>query len=114
MAIPRAICRIYSLNGLRLEGVPGTGITTQAEYDLSYASLIAIDPEPLAAVVNEGGARPERWIVVSKGRGSEAHEGGAAMLAAGAADRCVTSWLAGALDEAACKAAAEVIAPGTR
>jgi hypothetical protein len=111
---PARNLRIYSLNGQRLEGMPGTGVTTPAEYDLTYISLIAIDPEPLALVLNERGNRPERWIVFSKGRGGEAHVGGTAMAKEGAADHCVTSWLAGALDEAACADAAELLPPGTR
>jgi hypothetical protein len=105
--------RIYSTNGLRLEGVPGFGLTTEAEYGSSYDSLIAIDPEGLAVVVSEGGIGSERWIVVSKGLGREAHEGGVAMAPGSAADGCVTSWLAGVLDEAACAAAAEILPPGT-
>jgi hypothetical protein len=111
---PARNLRIYSTNGLRLDGVPGAGLTTEAEYDLSYTALIAIDPEALAAVVGEGGVLAERWTVVSKGRGREAHAGGVAMVPGGPADRCVTSWLAGVFDEAACSAAAEVLRPGTR
>jgi hypothetical protein len=105
--------RVYSFNGLRIDGVPGIGVTTQLEYDRSYESVIAVDPEALGTVVDQGGARPERWIVISKGRGSEAHKGHAAMVAGEAADRCVVSWLEGSLDQEACLAAAEILPPET-
>jgi hypothetical protein len=103
--------RIYGFKGLRLEGVPGVGVTSQAEYDRSYDSVVAIDPESLGTVVDEKGDRPERWIVVSKGRGTEAHKGNVAMVPDGPADRCMVSWIAGALDEEACAAAAEIVPP---
>ena len=57
--------RLFSFNGLRLEGVPGVGVTLPAEYAASYDSIVSIDPEALGTVVDEGGDRPERWIVVS-------------------------------------------------
>jgi hypothetical protein len=110
---PARNMRIYAYNGLRLADVSGAGITTDAEYAASYESVISIDPEALAAVLDEGGARPERWIVVSKGRGSEHHKGNVAMVPGEDADRCVTSWLEGALDQEACVAAAEILPPGT-
>jgi hypothetical protein len=72
---------------------------------------VAIDPYALAAVFDGGGELPERWVVVSKGRGSEAHKGNAAMVAGDAADRCVVSWLGPVLDEAACLSAAEILPP---
>jgi hypothetical protein len=103
--------RIYNFKGLRLEGVPGSGVTSQAEYDRSYDSVVAIDPEVLGTVVDEEGDRPERWIVISKGRGSEAHKGNVAMAPDGPADLCLISWVAGVLDEEACAAAAEVSPP---
>ncbi len=110
---PARNMRIYAYNGLRIADVSGTGTTTDAEYDASYQSVIAIDPEALAFVVDEGGDRPERWIVVSKGRGSEAHKGHTAMVAGEPADLCVLSWVAGALDEEACIAGAEILPPET-
>jgi len=102
--------RVYSGNGLRIDEVSG-GATTPDEYSSTYDSLISIDPEVLSAVVQEGGQKPERWIVISKGRGREAHKGEVAMEANGEADRCVVSWLAALIDEAACTAAAEVLPP---
>jgi hypothetical protein len=103
--------RIYGFKGLRLQEIPGVGVTSQAEYDRTYDAIVAIDPEVLGTVVDEAGDRPERWIVVSKGRGSEAHDGNVAMVPGGAADRCLVLWIAGALDGDACAAAAEVIPP---
>jgi hypothetical protein len=103
--------RIYGFKGLRLQDIPGAGVTSQAEYDRTYDAVVAIDPEALGAVVDERGARPERWVVVSKGRGSEAHKGNVAMVPGAVADRCLVSWIAGALDGEACAAAAEVNPP---
>ena len=103
--------RIYGFKGLRLQDVPGVGVTSQAEYDQTYDAVVAIDPEVLGTLVEEAGDRPERWIVVSKGRGSEAHKGNVAMVPGGPADRCLLSWIAGMLDGEACAAAAEIIPP---
>lgn len=108
---PARNLRVHSFNGLRLEGVPGIGVTSPAEYDATYDSVVAIDPEVLGILVDERGDRPERWIVVSKGRGTEAHKGNAAMAADDPSDRCLVSWVAGALDSEACTAAAEVVPP---
>ena len=103
--------RIYNFKGLRLEDVPGVGVTSQAEYDRTYDAVVAIDPEALGTVVDDAGDRPERWIVVSKGRGSEAHDGNVAMVPGGPADRCLVSWIAGAVDGEACATAAEIVPP---
>jgi hypothetical protein len=56
----------------------------------------------LAAVVNEGGAHPERLTLVRKGRGSEHHKGGALIMEGDTQDRCLTTWLSGAVDDTAC------------
>src|SRR5687768_18004119 len=61
--------------------------TTLFRSDRTYDAVVAIDPEALGTVVDEAGDRPERWIMVSKGRGSEAHKGNVAMVPGGPADR---------------------------
>jgi hypothetical protein len=103
--------RIYSVNGLRINAITGQGATTQEEYDATYTSVVSIDPEVLALVLQEGGFAAERWIVISKGQGYEAHKGGTAMPLGSAADRCLKSWLRGAVDPAACLEASEFLAP---
>ena len=99
--------RLYGYDGLRLAAadVPGGAPTTADEIAVDYLSVIGLEPEILAAVVEEGGAQPERLTLVRKGRGSEHHKGGALIMVGDAQDRCLTSWLAGAVDDAACTAA---------
>lgn len=124
--------RIYGLYGLREKdpipdpGAPsspppvtGVGVTNRHEYDLTYLSVISIQPEVLSRVFADHGANPERWIVFSKGSGNEHHKGGTAMPRAigvctdksCAASTCVESWLRGNVSDAACRDAAEFLAP---
>ena len=87
------------------------GSTSPCEYDATYTALESIQPEVFALVLREGGARPERWIVVSKGNGTVAHKGHDAMPIGGSADRCVRSWLTGNIDAQACLDASEYLPP---
>ena len=105
--------RLYTGSGLRLDeaAVPGSGSTTEAEYDASYRSIVALEPIVLDAVVSEGGARPERLTLVRKARGVEKHAAGAVLEAGGDADLCLVSWLGPQLDEEACARAAEIAPP---
>ena len=99
--------RIFGYEGLRLNptDVPGGSPTTAAEIRANYDSVVGLEPEVMTAVVEDGGAYPERLTLVRKGRGTEHHKGGALVMIGDAQDRCVTSWLAGALDRDACTAA---------
>jgi len=105
--------RIYGNNGIRFgKGLsPGSESTTDAERLLTYEALIAVAPEVLGQIVSQRGARPERWIVITKGRGTEHHKGGSRMLLHDATDTCVTSWLTGVVNGDACDAAAVVAPP---
>lgn len=96
--------RLYGYDGLRLAAadLPGGAPTTADEIAVDYQSVIGLEPEILAAVVEQGGAQPERLTFVRKGRGSEHHKGGALIMVGDAQDRCLTSWLASAVDDAAC------------
>ena len=94
-----------------LEAMPGSGSTTDAEYEASYRSIIALEPEVLSVVVADGGAQPERLTLVRKARGTEKHAGHAIIVKGDAADRCLTSWLSPQLDEDACAQAAELPRP---
>lgn len=96
--------RLYGYEGLRLDSadVPGGQPTTSDEMDADFASVVGLEPELLAAVVGDGGARPERLTLVRKGRGSEHHKGGALVMAGDAQDRCLLGWLANAVDTVAC------------
>jgi hypothetical protein len=106
--------RVYGIDGERLSrnDIPGGSLTTAAEYTATYESIIALEPEILSSIVAEGGAHPERWIVITKGRGTEAHKGGHRMTAGDDTDRCITTWLAGSPDANACTNAAAVLPPG--
>ncbi|MCC6904141.1 MAG: hypothetical protein IT377_34555 [Polyangiaceae bacterium] len=103
--------RVYGINGLRIGGVSGTGPTTPDEYEATYRSVVVLEPEKLSRVVAEGGRGPERLTLVRKARGAEEHKGGTMAPLGSEADRCLTSWIAGALDGPACAAAAEMWPP---
>ena len=101
--------RIYGREGLRLAPTdrptskPNT--TTAAEYEATYESLVSLEPELMTALVAEGGARPERLTFVRKARGIEDHKGLGIWNEGGPEDLCVTTWLAGKIDTAACQKA---------
>ncbi|HSO38334.1 MAG TPA: hypothetical protein VLT33_37655 [Labilithrix sp.] len=101
--------RIYGREGLR--SAPGDrpsskpGTTTTAEYDATFASVIALEPEIMSQVLADRGASPERLTLVRKARGAEAHKGLAIWGEGSPEDRCLTSWLTGSADTATCVAA---------
>jgi len=107
--------RLFGGRGLRL--APGSnpldGDTTPAEYDATFWSVVGLEPETLTAVLQDKGADPERLSLIRKARGHERHKGGTLMTTGDALDRCLTSWLAGVVDQTACQAAAMYAAPGT-
>jgi hypothetical protein len=72
------------------------------ETDQNYLSVIALEPEAMVAVL--GGASPSELTLVQKARGAQAHKGNAPLRSGTPGDRCITSWLEGALDGAACDA----------
>jgi hypothetical protein len=96
--------RILGHEGLRLDpaDLPGGSPTTTAELAANYDSVVSLEPEIMSAVVADGGAHPERLTLVRKARGTESHKGGALIVVGDAQDRCLTSWLAGALAQGAC------------
>jgi hypothetical protein len=83
------------------EFVPGSGQTTEEELWQNYVSAVLLEPEKTSVVLFEGQG-VEELVLVSKGRGREHHKGEVAMVPGGATDRCVVSWLLGAVDAAAC------------
>ena len=99
--------RLFGNHGLRLAARddPGGLPTNAAEYDADYWSLIGLEPETLDLVMRTRGADPELLSLFRKPRGSDDHKGGAVMTPQDPLDRCLRSWLAGTLDEDACKAA---------
>jgi len=110
---PARNLRLFGAAGVRLDprGLVGKSLTTDKEYEANYESIIAIQPEVLNTIVAQRGVRPERWLVITKGRGTEHHKGEVRMIAGDDTDRCVTSWLTGTLDTKACENAASVSPP---
>ena len=105
--------RLYGKEGLRLDptGLPGASDTTQDELDLDYRAVVGLEPEVMRVVVAEHGAHPERLILIRKARGTEKHLGGTMMQPGDDEDLCVTSWLAGKVDDDACARAIAIIDP---
>jgi hypothetical protein len=68
---------------------------------------VLLEPEA-TSVVRWEGRGAEELLLVSKGRGREHHKGSVAMEPGGPIDRCVISWLVGALDELACTQSIEL------
>ena len=102
--------RLYGSIGLRLdpEHLPGDDDMTPLEHDANYRSVVALEPEALSIVWLDGGRDPARLTLVRKARGREAHKGGSVFPEGGDGDRCLLSWLSGALDVEACMSAAEL------
>jgi hypothetical protein len=96
--------RLYGGRGLRLspQGNSADDPTTPEEYDQSYFAVIGLEPEIMSDVVADHGRMPERLTLVRKARNLEHHKGGMLFAAGDDRDRCLTSWLAGELDTAAC------------
>ena len=65
--------------------------------------MVGLEPETMSAVVAAGGAIPEQLTMVRKARGTEAHKGGAVWTQGDDSDTCLTSWLEGQPDPAACE-----------
>jgi hypothetical protein len=99
--------RLFGLGSVRIDVThrPDAPETTDEESDRNYDAVVALEPDLLRQVVAEGGARPERLTFIRKARGAEAHKGGQRIVPGDAADGCVRSWLAGAVDAEGCRAA---------
>lgn len=106
--------RLYSETGLRMpEGrasdagdkTPGLGPITPAEVGQNYLAVVALEPELMEQVVADGGDRPERLLLIRKPMGYDTHKGGRIFLdVTDPGYVCLTSWLAGKVDEAQCRA----------
>ena len=100
--------RVYGSLGLRLVPLDrplSKGQTTAEEYDADFESIVGLEPELMSAVVQQGGASPDRLTFVRKARGSEHHKGGSLMQAGDPEDACITSWLSGKTNVAGCASA---------
>jgi hypothetical protein len=99
--------RLFGFGSARIDPAhrPDAPETTDDEVLRSYQAVVALEPEVLRTVIAEGGVHPERLTFVRKGRGTEAHVGGAPIGRGDPADLCIISWLGGATDEGRCRAA---------
>ena len=105
---------LYGKEGLRLDTrtdltqplpLPGSQDTTADELITDYHSVVGLEPEIMTAVVQSGGAQPERLTMIRKARGLESHKGNQIWKEGDDADVCVTSWLASNVDQGACQRA---------
>lgn len=107
--------RLYSRSGLRLDpaAVPeaDAGVGTDAETEANYRSVIALEPELLRLVIEDGGEQPERLTLIRKARGTESHKGGQALVPTSSGDNCLVSWLQGNLNGLACLEGARLSRP---
>jgi hypothetical protein len=101
---------LWGYQGMRLPladpnatpNLPGSADTTVDELVADYHSVVGLEPEILTAVVEDGGASPERLTMVRKARGSESHKGNKIWNEGDDSDVCLTSWLASNVDKGAC------------
>jgi hypothetical protein len=102
--------RLYGGRGLRLDAANNSadGTTEPPEYEANYWSVVALEPELLATVTNEGGRNPERLILIRKGRGTTRHKGGALMRPNDDLDQCIVEWLKGNILVDRCFAASRI------
>ena len=107
--------RLYSGRGLRIPNdaglYPGTGDTSLKEKAANYRAVIALEPEQLSRVVG-GKADARSLLLLQKPLdiGSpESHKGGPVLAPQGdPGETCLTSWLYGTIDTAACAKATSV------
>jgi hypothetical protein len=107
--------RIYGALGLRLVdeagAVPGGSGTSADEKLANFYATVTLEPELMTQVVNNGGDGADRLLLVRKPRQLERHKGGQVIVANDSGDTCLTSWLQGNTDFAACAIAAKVSGP---
>jgi len=89
--------RLYGGRGLRLDpaATSSDGMTSPMEYEANYWSVVALEPELLATVTREGGANPERLMLIRKGRGTIRHKGNSLMQPGDDLDQCIVEWIRG-------------------
>jgi hypothetical protein len=80
--------------------------TTLAEYEASYRSLVGLEPTVMSEVVSAGrNGNPDLLTYVRKARGEESHKGGTLVTPGDDGDLCLTAWLVGPSNTAACASA---------
>jgi hypothetical protein len=104
--------RLYGMYGLRLspQDDPLNQPTSQAEYDADFWSVVGLEPEAMAKVVDHQ-TGPETLSMIRKARGIEKHKGGQLDVQGDALDRCMVGWLVGPLDTDACNSVVQTPRP---
>lgn len=98
--------RVMGRNGARLDVndiVGSTDGTSVAELRENRASACGLEPEQMSAVV-AGEAELDSLTLCRKPRLIEAHKGGRVWLDDSPGYICLSSWIEGSVDEAACEA----------
>jgi hypothetical protein len=83
-------------------GDPKSFKTSDAEYDATYRSLVALEPALMSQIVAQQGHGVEALTFVRKATGTEEHKGGAVITPGDDQDVCIRTWLAGSTDTGAC------------
>ena len=104
---PSRPLRVMGYNGLRLSPTdhPGGNPTTVAEVDANWRSVCGLEPE-LITPVTEGLASPDTLLLLQKPLLQTHHKGNAVIVQGDDGTTCLTSWLTGHVDAAACQRAA--------
>lgn len=109
--LPRGL-RVYGENSLRLPNdaglAVGSGRTTSAEAQATYASIVGLEPEKTSAFAAKSPRTNDdayELVILSKPLERERHRGGTSLRKGDPAEQCIRSWLLGAADGAACAGA---------
>jgi len=97
--------RVYGDEALRYSSADRPCVpknTTSAEFTQDYDSAVGLQPEILNQVMADHGADPERLDLLSKPMGIDAHKGLTLIKTGDDSYVCITSWLAGHTNKAAC------------
>ena len=104
---PSRPLRVMGYDGLRLSPTdhPGGTPTTALEVDASWRSVCGLEPE-LISEVTAGQLPPDQLLLLQKPRLETHHKGNAVIVAGDDGDTCLSTWLTGKVDAAACGRAA--------
>ncbi len=104
---PSRPLRIMGYAGLRLSptDVPGGNPTTPAEVTANWESVCGLEPE-LMTEVTEGQLSPDGLLLLQKPLLQTHHKGNQVIFPGDDGDTCLTTWLTGDVDAAACARAA--------
>jgi hypothetical protein len=111
---PARNLRLYGSAGLRWSSSDRPFVPlcdTEDEVAQDYESVVDLEPETMSAVVAAGGVAPQELTMVRKARGTESHKGGQIWTQGDDSDTCLTSWLAGQVNESACATAMAGVLP---